>query len=923
MISDEANDALSSLVLDGIFDEASGSIKYILSQVVLKIKDQEKHILRIEQNAKEMASKHEKAMKEASEKHGKEILSIMKGITDATNAKIYEMEKTLATLVYNIQGFEMKVNEQSEAQKRAEKEYQARINNQLSKLDADRKKEAEAIRRREEEFQREEKARLRKLQESEDALRADLDKLQREQKRSLSPTASTNTGSGPSKQMLEQLEAQMKHDLEMEKMKLEREKMLAEQKMEEDKLNWEKEQSEKMMKDAEDARKKFEEAEIQRMAALEEKIADMTNAKNVETKDESKEALDSDKTLTQQREQNLLDRWNTLQKLLVPEDIEKYKKSFHLFDTDNSGTVSADEVDAMLKSMGINVPISEIDRLISEVDIDGTGEIDEREFIIMMVTAESSPEWKQIKNRVSDLTREKVDPSKSIGNRLKELESFYHSAEAKFRKAELTQQRLDSLEKKLDQVIQEQLAPFGARIDTLDQELSVFSDRFENVEKNCKLIDGKIKNKESKERADQTIKRVQILEEIIPTKLSKEDLGDIRISLLNDLKEAVKDNVTKAELEDRLKLKADVTRLGLKADQDIVDAVIERIEEKVEHISGDVENIKVAEEAEARHREEQRKREEDIVNLVKRLNNRVELTAGNVEEDVQRLQSALVGKADRSKVVEILSRLGEMGNSNEALKRIKRKLGDKASKIDLDRVFKLASKLKKNVTSLDNSMKGLSDVDGAAVKCLACDRPLANLSESTLLDDGPAFYEEPNPPLGKPSPKAPYVIHPLHRAGALRPLGLQYRIQRPRTVDSMVRNRRNWGGSVHSAKPKSRPYSGTPQMSYHGGNKYFHGTSTHTRVNSGHGFYKANNVQKSRLNGNIESFEPLQAALSPESHFGSSSRSNMTNANEVSSSTLTNSSDYLTSSGTSFQQMRPLKQFIQGCDGKYYQAGSR
>ena len=98
MISDEANDALSSLVLDGIFDEASGSIKYILSQVVLKIKDQEKHILRIEQNAKEMASKHEKAMKEASEKHGKEILSIMKGITDATNAKIYEMEKTLATL---------------------------------------------------------------------------------------------------------------------------------------------------------------------------------------------------------------------------------------------------------------------------------------------------------------------------------------------------------------------------------------------------------------------------------------------------------------------------------------------------------------------------------------------------------------------------------------------------------------------------------------------------------------------------------------------------------------------------------------------------------------------------------------------------------------------------------------------------------
>ena len=99
-------------------------------------------------------------MKKASEEHGKEILSIMKGITDATNTKIYEMEKTLATLVYNIQGFEMKVNEQSEAQKRAEAEYQARINNQISAIDAERKKEVEELKRREEQFQKEEASRL-------------------------------------------------------------------------------------------------------------------------------------------------------------------------------------------------------------------------------------------------------------------------------------------------------------------------------------------------------------------------------------------------------------------------------------------------------------------------------------------------------------------------------------------------------------------------------------------------------------------------------------------------------------------------------------------------------------------------------------------------------------------------------------------
>ena len=68
MSTQEANEALSSLVLDGIFDEASGSIKYILSQVVLKLQEQGKqlkeqdiHIKHLEQHAKDSESKHEQA----------------------------------------------------------------------------------------------------------------------------------------------------------------------------------------------------------------------------------------------------------------------------------------------------------------------------------------------------------------------------------------------------------------------------------------------------------------------------------------------------------------------------------------------------------------------------------------------------------------------------------------------------------------------------------------------------------------------------------------------------------------------------------------------------------------------------------------------------------------------------------------------
>ena len=58
------------------------------------------------------------------------------------------------------------------------------INNQLSAIDAERKKEVEELKRREEKFQKEEEARLKKLQENEEALKADLDNLKREQRRS-------------------------------------------------------------------------------------------------------------------------------------------------------------------------------------------------------------------------------------------------------------------------------------------------------------------------------------------------------------------------------------------------------------------------------------------------------------------------------------------------------------------------------------------------------------------------------------------------------------------------------------------------------------------------------------------------------------------------------------------------------------------
>ena len=56
------------------------------------------------------------------------------------------------------------------------------------------------------------------------------------------------------------------------------------------------------------------------------------------------------------------------------------------------------------------------------------------------------------------------------------------------------------------------------------------------------------------------------------------------------LEEATKDAVQRPEFEERLRTKADVVKLGMKADQDLVDAVVERIEQRVETMYGDVEH---------------------------------------------------------------------------------------------------------------------------------------------------------------------------------------------------------------------------------------------------------------------------------------------------------------------------------------------
>jgi hypothetical protein len=899
-----ADGALAGLVLDGIFEEAQGSLKYILGQVVLKLQRQEEQIAeqgaqiaaqeRLIESMKGSKEESKQLAQEAAEAHGREVLGIMKNITDAMGSRIVDINKTMATLVYNIQGFEMKVSEQSDAQKRAEREYEDRMNQQLDKMKQDQAASTAMLLEREKELEASEAKKMAELKANEDALKRELEELRRRQRRTsakaseaaaLAAAAAREGGdheAGGEVDMSEvnkrvaEIEAKLKHDNE--------------------------ENMERMRQENERAR------ELERERA-EAKVAPPPPSPVTEEVAPAAAAAPSAERLPpglgpeeakEQKRKLLAERWERLKQLMDPGEMEKYRTAFRLFDTDGSGSVNVDEVDGMLRSMGITVPKDQISVLIDQVDLDGSGEVDEQEFIMMMASAETSPEWQSIRKRVSDLSREKVDPKKSIGNRLKELEAFIHQAEAKFRKAKLQEERIGEVEAKLDGAVALQTT----RIDRLDQDLDTISDKFGSVDKAHKSFEAELARKEGVDRALKTIGRLALLEEQIKTKLERSDMEEVKAMIWTDvsglLEEATKDAVQRPEFEERLRTKADVVKLGMKADQDLVDAVVERIEQRVETMYGDVELIKMNEEAEELHREQQRRKEQEIVDLMSVLDDRVKLTSENVEEDLTQVQKALAGKADRTKVVQILQQLDTMGSNTEVLERIKKRLGSKASKVDFDRVLGLAKRLGKNVKSLDDSMKGLSDVDGVAVKCLACDRPLAKLSESTLLGDGGVdFADEPNPPLGRPKG---YLLHPLHRSGALRPLGLHYRVQRvnrggehrPR-AQTAGGTRRSWGGTVRHGG--GRPYSGTPTKA--------------------RGFAPSRSTRSAGRGGGGMGGSASMPGLSPETHFGSSPNQR---GNRSSPGTPVSSTSTVTraSPNNSFSKMDSLKRYVQGCDGRYY-----
>ena len=57
----------------------------------------------------------------------------------------------------------------------------------------------------------------------------------------------------------------------------------------------------------------------------------------------------------------------------VDEQIRQVTEAFRVFDKDNSGTISADEIRVVLSKCGEEVDDSEIEDMIKQADVDGDG----------------------------------------------------------------------------------------------------------------------------------------------------------------------------------------------------------------------------------------------------------------------------------------------------------------------------------------------------------------------------------------------------------------------------------------------------------------------------------------------------------------------------------------------------------------------
>ncbi|KAJ3675584.1 hypothetical protein LUZ60_004626 [Juncus effusus] len=69
---------------------------------------------------------------------------------------------------------------------------------------------------------------------------------------------------------------------------------------------------------------------------------------------------------------------------LTPAQISEYREAFHLFDKNNDGCITKEELKTVIRSLGQNPSDDDLQETIKEVDGDGNGTVEFQEFLTLM-----------------------------------------------------------------------------------------------------------------------------------------------------------------------------------------------------------------------------------------------------------------------------------------------------------------------------------------------------------------------------------------------------------------------------------------------------------------------------------------------------------------------------------------------------------
>merc|ERR1712167_376552 len=88
---------------------------------------------------------------------------------------------------------------------------------------------------------------------------------------------------------------------------------------------------------------------------------------------------------------------------LSSDEVAEMKEAFDLFDNDGSGAISVNELTSAMKSLGFDVKHAVVYNMVSDLDSDGSGEIEFDEFLEVMTAKISDKNTKEEIDRVFKL----------------------------------------------------------------------------------------------------------------------------------------------------------------------------------------------------------------------------------------------------------------------------------------------------------------------------------------------------------------------------------------------------------------------------------------------------------------------------------------------------------------------------------------